>query len=64
MRIIRPLKPISDEEKKRVWEVDVEDLRQDVQNRLQEGRGALGTADTTLPAALKAAEVLDKESGR
>jgi formylglycine-generating enzyme required for sulfatase activity len=64
MRIIRPLKPISDEEKKRVWEVDVEDLRQDVQNRLQEGRGALGTADTTLPAALKAAEVLDKDSGR
>jgi len=56
MRIIRPLKPFSDEEKKRVWEADVDDVRQDVNDRLREGRGALGIADKTLPAAVQAAE--------
>jgi formylglycine-generating enzyme required for sulfatase activity len=60
MRIIRPLEPLSDEEKKRAWEVDVDDLRQDVRDRLREGRGALGVADETLPAAVKAAEELGK----
>jgi hypothetical protein len=64
MRIIRPLKPLSSDEKKRVWEVDVADQRQDVRDRLREGRGALGKADESLPAALKAAEELDKASQR
>ena len=64
MRIMRPLKPLSADEKKRVWEADVDDLRQDVRDRLREGRGALGVADETLPAALKAAEELDKDSQR
>jgi len=58
MRIIRPLKPLSDEEKKRVWEPDHDDIRQDVQDRLREGRGALGVADPALPEAIKAAEEL------
>jgi hypothetical protein len=64
MRIIRPLRPLTDDEKKRVWELDVADLRQDVQDRLREGRGALGVADQSLPAALEAAEELDKNSQR
>ena len=62
MRIIRPLKPLSADEKKRVWEVDVDDIRQDVRDRLREGRGALGVADKTLPAAVKAAEELGNGS--
>ncbi|MEX0642700.1 MAG: SUMF1/EgtB/PvdO family nonheme iron enzyme [Pirellulales bacterium] len=61
MRIIRPLAPLTADEKKRVWEPDVEDVRQDVQDRLLEGRGALGIADKTLPAAIEAAEKLDSE---
>ncbi len=60
MRIIRPLKPLSAEEKKRVWEADVDDIRQDVNDRLREGRGALGVADKNLPAAVEAAEKLNK----
>jgi sulfatase modifying factor 1 len=60
MRIMRPLKPLSAEEKKRVWEADVEDVRQDVKDRLREGRGALGVADKSLPAAVEAAEKLNK----
>jgi sulfatase modifying factor 1 len=61
MRIVRPLAPLSREEKKRAWEPDVDDVRQDVRDRLREGRGALGIADTTLPAAVEAAEKLDNE---
>jgi formylglycine-generating enzyme required for sulfatase activity len=58
IRIVRPLQRLSAEEKKRVWEVDVDDLRQDVRDRMREGRGAIGIADETLPAAVKAAEEL------
>ena len=60
MRIMRPLKPMTADEKKRVWEADVDDMRQDVRDRLREGRGALGVADKTLPAAVEAAEKLNK----
>ena len=60
MRIMRPLKPLSADEKKRVWEADVDDVRQDVKDRLREGRGALGIADKSLPAAVEAAEKLNK----
>ncbi|HVT30729.1 MAG TPA: formylglycine-generating enzyme family protein [Lacipirellulaceae bacterium] len=59
MRVMRPLKPMTAEEKKRAWEADVNDIRQDVQDRLREGRGALGVADKGLPAAVKAAERLN-----
>jgi formylglycine-generating enzyme required for sulfatase activity len=60
MRIVRPLKPMTADEKQRVWEADVDALRSDVRSRLKEGRGALGVADPTLPAAVKAAEKLSK----
>jgi hypothetical protein len=60
MRIVRPLKPMTADEKQRVWEANVEALRSDVRSRLKEGRGALGVADPTLPAAVKAAEKLSK----
>jgi sulfatase modifying factor 1 len=61
LRVIRPLKPLTPEEKKHVWEADVEDVREDVKDRLREGRGAIGVADQSLPAAVEAAEKLDKE---
>jgi hypothetical protein len=38
----------------------VDDVRQDVRDRLREGRGALGIADKSLPAAVEAAEKLNK----
>jgi formylglycine-generating enzyme required for sulfatase activity len=62
MRIVRPLKPLTDEEKKRVWEADIDDVRQDVKDRLREGRGAIGVADASLPEAIEAAEKLNKGS--
>jgi sulfatase modifying factor 1 len=62
MRIVRPLTPLTAEEKKRVWEADVDDVRQDVKDRLREGRGAIGVANESLPAAVEAAEKLNKGS--
>ena len=55
MRIIRPLAAMTADQRKRVWEADVEGLQEDVRMRLNEGRGALGVADPTLPAAIDAA---------
>jgi formylglycine-generating enzyme len=62
MRLVRPLKGLSDEDKPKVWEVDNDDLRTDVKARLKEGRGALGNADDDLPEAIKAAKKLDEAS--
>lgn len=59
MRLVRPYAPLTDEDKKRVWEIDSEDLAGDVKTRLREGRGALGNADATLPQAVEAATKLN-----
>jgi formylglycine-generating enzyme required for sulfatase activity len=61
LRVMRPLKPLTADEKKRVWEADVEDVREDVKDRLREGRGAIGVADESLPAAVEAANKLNKQ---
>ena len=55
MRLVRPLAPLSSDERTRAWEPDNDDLRQDVRDRLQEGRGVLGIADPLLPQAVEAA---------
>jgi formylglycine-generating enzyme len=62
MRLVRPLKSMTDEDKRRVWEIDVEDLEIDVKARLDEGRGAVGIATPSLPEAVKAAEKLGEGS--
>ncbi len=55
-RILRPLAPMDDELKKKVWDVDNEEIRLDVAGRLQEGRGTRSSADPRLPAALEELE--------
>ena len=62
MRVVRPLKPLTAAEKKSAWEADVDDVHEDVKDRLHEGRGAIGVADESLPAAVEAAEKLNKGS--
>ncbi len=42
MRIIRSAKPLSKEQMQLYWEIDNDDINQDVQLRIDEGRGALG----------------------
>jgi formylglycine-generating enzyme required for sulfatase activity len=52
-RIVRPLTLMDDAMKSRVWEADLERIREDVAARLDEGRGAQSAADPRLPAAVE-----------
>jgi hypothetical protein len=58
LRLVRPLSRMSEETKRRAWEPDVDATRRDVRIRVKEGRGVLGIADQSLPAAVEAAEKL------
>ncbi len=55
-RILRPLSPLDSELKPKIWDADIEAIRQDVADRLQGGRGTRSAADSRLPAALKELE--------
>ncbi len=52
-RIVRPLGQMDDALKLKVWEADLERIRQDVADRLDEGRGAQSGADPRLPMAVE-----------
>ena len=52
-RLVRPLSELPHDQMARYWEADVEDIKFDVQNRLDEGRGVLGLVDEKLPAAIR-----------
>ena len=52
-RIVRPLKPMSQEQLAKVWKADIEGLKRDVDQRLVEGRGTESSADPRLPAAIQ-----------
>lgn len=54
LRIIRPLEEdIAQADKEKFWKADAEDIIEGVENRMQEGRGAMGLVDKDLPAAIK-----------
>jgi sulfatase modifying factor 1 len=53
-RMIRPLKEVPRKEMAKYWEIDHEDIKSDIDGRIEEGRGVLGLADKDLPAAIKA----------
>jgi formylglycine-generating enzyme required for sulfatase activity len=59
MRIVRPLMAMDADEQQRVWDADIDRTRREVKTRLNEGRGALGRSDGTLPAAVDAAKKLN-----
>lgn len=42
MRLVRSAKPLTQDQQKLVWEIDNNEIREDVDFRLQEGRGAIG----------------------
>ncbi len=64
IRLVRPLAPMTSETKRRAWELDAEDTRRDVAARVKEGRGVLGKADASLPAAVEAAKKLGEEDSK
>lgn len=54
MRLVRPLAEPEIAVRRRWWEADVDSIRDDVNDRIQIGRGALGIVDPQLPAELEA----------
>jgi formylglycine-generating enzyme len=52
-RLLRPLNEAPREEVARFWEIDDDAIRDDVDARVEEGRGALGIADPKLLEAIK-----------
>lgn len=53
-RVMRPLQaPPTKEAKERFWQSDAVETTEGVDNRMQEGRGAMGVVDPTLPDAIK-----------
>jgi hypothetical protein len=46
---------------KKVWDADIERIKQDVADRLEEGRGAQTAADPQLPAAARAIKLSAEE---
>ena len=54
MRILRPLKTPSKKIQRRWWDADVESIREDVDSRMNEGRGARAVVDPNLIRDAKA----------
>ena len=52
-RVVRSLVELPRQTIFRYWEARVEDVKEDVQIRLDEGRGVLGLVDPELPAAIR-----------
>jgi formylglycine-generating enzyme len=53
-RILRPLEaPATKEAKERHWQADAPEIHEGVDNRMQDGRGAMGITDPELPAAIQ-----------
>ena len=51
-RVVRQLTPMDADMKKRVWEIDHADIREEVDARLEEGRGKLEAVHGDLPEAI------------
>ena len=60
-RFVRPLATMDAELCKKVWDADIEQIQQDVDDRLEEGRGAQAAADLKLPAAASELKLSNEE---
>jgi sulfatase modifying factor 1 len=52
-RLVRQIEPLTLAQRERLWEPDVDAIRDAVADRLKEGRGVLGVVDPALPEAVK-----------
>jgi sulfatase modifying factor 1 len=55
MRIVRPLEEPALADRRRWWDADIDSIRDDVDSRMNEGRGARAIVDPQLPADAKEA---------
>jgi sulfatase modifying factor 1 len=59
MRVVRPLAAPEMAVRRRWWDADIESIRADTADRVQQGRGALGIVDPSLQADLKAEGIIE-----
>ncbi len=59
LRVVRPLVEPDVASRRRWWDADVESIRADTDDRVRQGRGAIGIVDPDLPADLKAKGLTD-----
>ena len=59
MRLVRPLTEPDVDARRRWWDADVESIKYDTADRMQQGRGSRGIVDPKLPAELKAEGLVD-----
>jgi len=59
MRLVRPLVAPDVAIRNRWWDADIESIKADTADRVQQGRGALGIVDPQLPADLKAEGIVE-----
>jgi hypothetical protein len=57
MRLVRPSVTPPLDQQTRWWNADIESIRADAADRLQQGRGARGIVDPGLPAEAKQAGI-------
>jgi formylglycine-generating enzyme required for sulfatase activity len=60
MRIMRSLSPPADADRAKYWEPDLQDIAEDANDRLHQGRGARGIVDSKLPEDKKRLEQSSK----
>ena len=58
MRVVRPFSVPDLADRRRWGDADIESIRADASDRLQQGRGARGLVDPSLPAELKAEGII------
>jgi formylglycine-generating enzyme required for sulfatase activity len=62
-RIIRPLKPAPEADRTKYWDADLPSIAADAKDRLDQGRGARGLVDPSLPDAVQKLDEQRKRAG-
>ncbi len=63
-RLVEPLSVPDNEMKEKVWEIDADPVRWDVEDRLEEGRGVKDNIHPALPRVIEQLEKLESGSGK
>ncbi|MDP7268680.1 MAG: formylglycine-generating enzyme family protein, partial [Pirellulales bacterium] len=63
-RLVEPLAVPDKQTKEKVWEIDADPVRWDVEDRLEEGRGVKDNIHPALPRVIEQLEKLESGSGK
>ena len=64
LRVVRPLQPMTEAQSRKFWEPLDEETQQDVRDRVNEGRGAIGIVSRQLMEAIAADRKQNSKASR